>query len=507
MSRIAIGGFHHETNSFAPSPADMAAFRAGHGWPAFVEGEAMPAALAGCNIGAAGFIDRARGFGWEIVPLAWASATPSAAVTEDAYETIAGAILDRLEAALPVDAVYLCLHGAMVAEHLDDGEGELLARVRRLVGDELPVVASLDLHANVTPAMAEHATILDAYRTYPHVDMARTGRRCATVLNGILRSGRAVFSAYRQIPYLIPITAQATDTEPARSIYREVEAVIGDSVVAASFTPGFPAADIPDCGPAVMAYALEPDAAERAADRLEQMVLDAESGWQSEILAPGVAVRRAREIAAGARRPVIIADAQDNPGGGGDSDTTGMLRALLDGGATDAVLGLLYDPAAAAAAHEAGVGAELDLALGGRSGVPGDGPLAARARVEALGDGRIVGTGPMYGGTRLHLGPMARLRVAGVDVVVASGKVQLADQALLRHVGVEPEEAGIIVVKSSVHFRADFAPIAEAILVAAAPGPVGLDPAALPFTRLRAGLRLRPGGPTLAERNAAHAAG
>lgn len=500
MTRIAVGGFHHETNTFAPSPADMAAFRAGHSWPAFVEGEAMAGALGGCNIGAAGFIDRARGFGWETVPLAWASATPSAAVTRDAYETIAGSIAGRLEAALPVDAVYLCLHGAMVAEHLDDGEGELLARVRRVVGDEIPVVATLDLHANVTPLMAAQATILDAYRTYPHVDMARTGRRCATVLNGILRSGRPIFGAYRQIPYLIPITAQATDTEPARSIYREVEAVIGDSVVAAAFTPGFPAADIPDCGPAVMAYALEPEDAERAADRLEALVLESEGRWESEILSPKEAVRRALSIATTARRPVIIADAQDNPGGGGDSDTTGMLRALIDGGATDAVLGLLFDPDAASAAHRAGAGAEIEISLGGRSGVAGDAPMTVRAWVDALGDGEILGTGPMYGGTHLHLGPMARLRVAGVDVVVASGKAQLADREMLRHVGVEPEEAAIIVVKSSVHFRADFAPIAEAVLVAAAPGPVRLDPLELPFARLRPDLRLRPFGPTLAER-------
>jgi microcystin degradation protein MlrC len=198
---------------------------------------------------------------------------------------------------------------------------------------------------------------------------------------------------------------------------------------------------------------------------------------------------------AGASRPVIIADTQDNPGAGGNSDTTGMLRALVANGAQRAAIGLIVDRDAAKAAHEAGLGATVSLALGGKSNIPGDAPFEGEFTVEALSDGRLTATGPFYGGSRISLGPSACLRIGDVRIVLASRKTQMADQEMYRFVGIEPRDAALLVNKSSVHFRADFEPIAETILVCAAPGPMPVDPAELPWKRLRPGMRLSPGGP------------
>jgi microcystin degradation protein MlrC len=196
--------------------------------------------------------------------------------------------------------------------------------------------------------------------------------------------------------------------------------------------------------------------------------------------------------------PVVLADTQDNPGAGGNGDTTGLLRSLIEQEASEAVLGLLIDPAAAQQAHEVGQGRGAVFSLGGLSGIPGDAPLAGEFTVERLGDGKFTCSGPMYRGVRMTLGPMALLRsraARGVRVVLASRKQQAGDQEMFRHVGVEPRRERIVALKSSVHFRADFEPIAREVLVVKSPGPALADPAAFSWTKLRKGVRLRPLGP------------
>lgn len=493
MARIAIGGFQHETNTFAPSKARYEDFLRPGAWPGLTRGADLFEAVAGINLPIAGFIEAARALGHELLPLLWANATPSANVTGEAYERIAAMLLSDLAEKLPLDAVYLDLHGAMVTEHLEDGEGELLARVRALVGPRIPVVASLDLHANVTERMVAEASALVAYRTYPHLDMAETGGRAAKILDGLLKRGKPLDKAFRKLPYLIPLTFQSTMVEPAKGLYALAAELERGQVASVSFATGFPLADIRECGPAVFAYASSPNAAERAADRLAAECLLRETDFGGALWEPDAAVQHA--MASRAEGPVVLADTQDNPGGGGDSDTIGLLAALVRNGAQNATLGILCDPAAASAAHKAGIGARLRLKVGGRSNLPGHGPFEGEFRVAALGDGNFTATGPFYKGARMKLGPMARLSIGGVELVVASRKQQAADQEIFRHLGIEPARMKIVALKSSVHFRADFQPIAAEVLVVEAPGPVIADPAKLPFQRLRPGVRITPGGP------------
>jgi microcystin degradation protein MlrC len=492
MARIAVGGFQHETNTFAPVKADYAAFEEAGGWPGLARGREMFDAVEGVHLPVTGAIEALDRQGHELVPLLWCSATPSAYVTEDAFERITQMLLADLDKALPVDGVYLDLHGAMVCEHLEDGEGELLKRVRNVVGDDLPVAVSLDLHANVTEAMVRHADVIDIFRTYPHVDMGETGARAAKHLCALIESGERWAAALRRTDFLIPLNWGCTLIEPAKSIYAGLPQMIGDSVTSLSLACGFHLADIAEIGPAVVAYARDQAAADAAADGLLAIVNDNEAAFAGRIWDADEAVAEALARVPDAKGPIVIADSQDNPGGGGTGDTTGMLRALVEGGASGAVLGLLADADAAATAHAAGVGAELELALGGKSGAPGQEPYAARYKVLALGDGRFTATGPMWLGSRMRLGPMALLEVSGVRVLVASKAMQAADQAMFRHLDIEPAEQSIMVLKSSVHFRNDFQDIADRILVAAAPGPVYADPARLEFRNMRPGMRRVP---------------
>ncbi|HMM90765.1 M81 family metallopeptidase [Bradyrhizobium sp.] len=494
MTRIAVGGFLHETNTFAPTKATYQDFVHGGGWPAMAHGADVLKVMRNINVGLAGFIESAEAGGWELVPTISAAASPSAHVTTDAFERVMEEMVDGIAAAGPIDAVYLDLHGAMVTERHDDGEGEILARVRKVIGKDVPLVVSLDLHANVSPEMMEHADALIAYRTYPHVDMAETGRACARHLALLLKSKTRLAKAFRQLPFLIPISWQCTSDQPTRDIYEEVAALESEAVPTLSFAPGFPAADFAHCGPSVFAYGRTQADADAAAERIAALVESHEDDFDGHIYSPDDGVRLAMELAKTARKPIVIADTQDNPGAGGDSDTTGMLRALVRNKAS-AATGVIYDPEAARAAHAAGLGATVTLDLGGKSGIPGDQPYKETFIVENLSDGKFVAAGPYYGGRDMDMGLSACLRIGDVRVVVGSYKAQLADQSMYRYVGIEPTEQKILVNKSSVHFRADFEPIAEKLLICAAPGAMPADTAALPWTRLRPGIRLKPNGP------------
>ncbi len=498
--RILVAGFQHETNTFAPSLADWAAFCRGDSFPVYNRGMAMQTRLTGVNIPIGGFIDEAKSRGWQLIPSAWAGAIPSAHVTRDAFERISAAICDDVRAALEhgLDAVYLDLHGAAVAEHCDDTEGELLARVRELIGAR-PLVASLGLHANVTPRMLAQADALVSYRTYPHVDMAATGAMAAFLLQRRWDRGQREALRVHRLPFLIPLNAMCTQVQPAKGIYEQLRALDAQHGSMLSFCMGFPAADIVECGPVLWGYGPSEAAAQAATDALYALA-SPPAQWRQELHPPAQAVAQAMALAEHAALPVIIADTQDNPGAGGDSNTTGMLHALLQQGAgrrypEQVALGLLYDPESAARACAAGVGAHVDLALGKQVHThtgPSDPPVSGRFKVIAVSDGRCLLKGPMMGGLTVQLGASACLEIEGVRVAVTSGKKQMLDRELFRMVGIHPEAMKLLVVKSSVHFRADFEPHASHVLVAQAPGPMAADPGELNWQHLSPQTRTRP---------------
>lgn len=496
--RIAVGGFQHETNTFAPSKAPYGAFEQADSWPALQRGEKLLTAFDGMNVPIAGFIEAARAKGHTLKPLVWCSATPSAHVTEEAYERIVEMLLDDLGYAGEIDAVYLDLHGAMVTEHLEDGEGELLKRVRAAIGDDIPLVASLDLHANVTRDMVANADALIAYRTYPHVDMAETGARTAKHLDAMFAGLPRQAKAMRKIDYLIPLTSQCTLIEPAAHIYAQVAAldgaVLGNGRVSSlSFAAGFAPADIKDCSPTVLAYADTQAAADEAALRIATEIAASEGRFREKLWSARDAVAYAIANAK-TDGPIVLADTQDNPGAGGNGDTVGILRELIAQNAEGAALGVLFDPESAKAATEAGAGATLRLKLGAKTGGADEAPIDDTFEVVRLTDGEFLATGPFYGGSRMSLGPTARLRKGGVDIVVASRKAQCADREMLRHIGIEPSALSVLVVKSSVHFRADFGPMAREVLVVESPGPNTADLSKLPYRHLRKGVRVMPLG-------------
>jgi len=489
VARIAIGGWQHETNTFAPITADFKAFEEPNDWPGLCRGADLFAETDGVHLPITGAIETLRARGHELVPLLWCSATPCAHVTEDAFERISAMLLEDITSAGPLDGIYFDLHGAMVCEHYEDGEGEFLRRVRDLVGADLPIAVSLDLHVNLTEAMVEHASVLDIYRTYPHIDMGETGSRTAEHLDRLIAGGEHWAKAFRRTDFLIPLNWQCTLVEPAKSLYGRIPELIGNGVEAVGFGCGFPLADIAECGPAVVAYARDQTAADQAADALLAAVEEAESDFVGRLYDPREAVAEALRTSAAGGGPVVLADTQDNPGGGGPGDTVGLLKALIEGGASGALFGLVSDKEVAAQAHATGVEATFDASLGERSGLRGHWPLTANFRVLALGDGHFTATGAMYRGAHMQLGPMALLEVSGVRVVVSSRAAQVADQSMFRHLGLEPAQERIIALKSSVHFRADFQDMASAVLVVTAPGPVIADPAQLYFHNLRPGLR------------------
>lgn len=496
MKRIAIAGFQHETNTFASTFAGFSEFEQADAWPGMLKGAEVIPGMAGINIPITGFIDAANATGgYELCPILWCSAEPCSFVTTDAFERIAITILDGIQQAGRIDGIYLDLHGAMVSEAHQDGEGELLKRIRDLVGPDLPIAVSLDLHANITPAMVTHASTLNIFRTYPHIDMAATGASTFVSLQRLMDEG-PLFKAYRQIPFLVPLTAQHTGSTPCEALYAGLDSLHFSTLSSADIAMGFPAADIFDSGSSVVAYAGTQMDADGAADVLLQAFMDAESLFNDGLMSPEDAVAVAMENTEA--RPVVIADAQDNPGAGASSDTVGLLDALIKGKAQGAVLALLDDSGVASAAHEAGIGAEMTVALGGKSGQEGQHPYQARVRVESLSDGCFPFTGAMYAGNVADLGPATVLRIldtaADIRVVVGSKRCQCLDQAIFSHIGIDPTEQRILAVKSSVHFRADFESIASRIVIAEAPGahPCRLDN--VPYRNLRPCVRLGPCG-------------
>jgi len=491
--RIAIGGFLHESHSFAPHPTTYRDFVQPGGFPPLCHGPGLINSLRHTSVPAAGAIAVVEAEGATIVPLAWGFANPAGPVQDEAFERIAALNCALLSMALddgPLDGVYLDLHGAAMVDSFPDAEGELLRRVRAVVGESLPLTISLDPHANLTDAMVHLADVVVPFRTYPHVDMKEAGARAARLLFDRIHRGRPWQRTFRRLDFWIPLGAQCTLMPPMEPVMAERAAIADRSaIVELAFCFGFPYADFPDCGPALAVYADTQTTTDETADQFFEFISPREHEFTQELLSSAAAVAEAKRRATSSQGPIVIADTQDNPGGGGHGDTTELLTELVRQNARGALVCLINDAQSADACHAAGERATVSLSLGGKS----DGmPFSCSARVEKLTDGRFTLTGPMGAGNPANLGPTALIDIDGVRVIVVTRKMQALDQAIIRHVGIEPSSCPILALKSSVHFRADFGPIAGHVIVAVAPGPVVADPATLNFRHVRADIRRRP---------------
>jgi len=290
MARIAIAGFQHETNTFGVTPAAYHEFEVADSWPGLQRGLDVITATAGLNLPIAGFVSEAGSTrDIELIPILWCAAEPSAYVTDEAFERISTMLLEGLRQAGAIDGIYLDLHGAMVTSSFEDGEGELLRRIRTQVGEDLPIAVSLDLHANITPQMVRYATSLAIFRTYPHLDMANTGARCFAHLMAQIDGARP-FKAFRQLPYLIPLPAQYTGADPCRRLFRCLDGLDSLATGSADIALGFTAADIPDAGPSIVAYGDTQSRADRIADHLLEEMVTAEPEFETTLLSSTDAV-------------------------------------------------------------------------------------------------------------------------------------------------------------------------------------------------------------------------
>jgi len=495
---ILVGEFSHETNTFSPTPTDREAFRRRQEYV----GDEVLTQLRGTETTLGGVVDVAEREGLDLVPTVAASATPGGPVTAEAYDHYTGAILDGLaEAGDRVDGVVLSLHGAMVPEGTDDGEGPLLEAVREAVGPETPVVATLDLHANVTEAMCEAADALVAFESYPHVDMGETGRTAAELLVDLLRTDRTLTTWIERPPMLPYGPLQNTFAGPMADVEaaaRDLEARAG--VAKVNVFPGFHKADIPSMGASVVVAADDAETARDAARTLAAEWWERREAFVGDFPDPAAAVAEAKDLAAGRDEgdgPVVLADAGDNPGGGGTGDETAVLRELVAQGVGNSGFAIVHDPEAVAACVDAGVGRSVSLSLGGKAEGSHTDPLRVDAHVAALTDGEFRNTGPMGTGTENHLGRTARLECEVADasgerpneagrasVVVTENRQQPLDAELWRHVGVQPERFDVVAVKSNNHYRADYEPMASHVLTVNSPGLAAFDPHRYEYRRI-----------------------
>jgi microcystin degradation protein MlrC len=475
--RFAIGEFAHETNTFCPGLTEVEDFKRRH-WEA---GEEILANNRGVRGELGGMIAEGERLGIEIVPTFATSTEPSATISCRAYETIRGTLFGAIQAAGPVDALVLSLHGAGSAEGIDDVEGTLLAELREVVGRELPIVVTLDLHGNTTQTMLDHANALLYCHEYPHVDGVERGKEAVRLAAQIVRGEIKPVMHLERLPLMVP--PSTTVDGPARAINELCfawEAKPG--IIDCAFTHGFPYSDVAIVCTSVLATADgDADLARTAAQDVARRITETRGDFLRDLPGADEAVRQAL---AAERRPVIVAEVSDNPGGGAPGDGTHLLRALLAANKPETCFGFIADPETARQAHEAGVGATIDVRLGGKTDDLHGAPIETPAYVKCLTDGRFRYSTPMGAGRQVDLGPMARLVIGNVDVLVSSVRTQTLDSEVFLLHGIDVTRYRVVALKSQQHFRAGFDHLAGTTIRCDTPGFTTSDLSQLPYSRL-----------------------
>jgi len=481
--RLLLAMFKHETNTFSPVPTRLDRFFKGRSEP--VGGIDALAAYRGTGSALGGFIEVAERLGAEIVLPVAAEAWPSGPVDDQAYQRITGLIFDEVRKG-GYDGILLDLHGAMVTETLEDGEGTLLKRLREL-DPKTPVGVTLDMHANVYDEIVKHATVVTGYHTYPHVDMFEAGYRAADILMRTITGHIKPVMAWGNRPMLPHVMRQGTHAEPNRSLQSKCLAFEASQALAASLFVGFPHADIRNAGLSVVVCTdNDPVLAATLRDELLDQAWSARTDFvfQPEPLQESVA--RARQMTQG---PVFLLDHCDNSASGGTMDTTAVLAEVLRQGLKNAAFYAIYDPKAATMAAEAGVGANVTLTLGGRAELPSlrlpNPPLEVSGKVKFVFDGLYRNYGPMYKGVLNDTGTTVVLDTGKVEIVIISQHQEPFDLSCLQSAGIDPLKKHYVVLKSRVHWRAGFGKLAREVVECGGLGVTTSDYSQLNFKRVR----------------------
>ena len=460
--RIATGGIIHETSTLVETRTTIEDFEFDRG---IIRGEAIIDHFRGTNVCTGGFITGADTFGFELVGLLRASAFPGGLILRADYDALKSELLERLSAAdaeSPIDGVLLDLHGAMVVEGIEDGDGDVVAAVRELIGPDRPIVVTQDLHGNHTQLRVEAADAIVGFDTFPHVDMAERGEEAANIIDHTIRGLDKPTMAIHQLPMFWSTTQQVTAEPPMTEVIcrvHELEARPG--IITVTIATGFPWADVPEVGGSVIVVAdNDPGLAQQAADELGGWIWENREQWYAPPLGVREALARGEEIG---RYPIVLADHADNTGGGSPGDSTEVLATFLEMQLEDALILYMVDPEVAGQAHAAGVGSRIQASLGGKSSPVQGQPVEIDAEVMAISEGAFDYDGPMFAGLSGSMGTSAWLRVGGVSIVVVTAREQPFDPAFIRTLGIDAASMRYLVVKSAAHFRAAFGPIAGSI--------------------------------------------
>jgi len=479
-TRAVIAMMEHETNTFSPVPTPYARF----GSPEVPTGKDVVHLFKGTGTGLGAFLDIAASEGMEMVTPIAGNANPSGKVEAAAYQAMCDAILDAVKAGC--DVCFLDLHGAMVAETTDDGEGTLLKQIRALAPD-LPIAISLDLHANITDDIVDNCNVLVGYKTYPHVDMYQAGEHAGRIMVRALAGEVKPVMAWGQRPILAQTLRMGHDDEPMKTMIAMAREAEAQGLLAASVFGGFPLADFRDAGLSVVTIADgDRSAAQQASEKLLSQAWHerAEFIYHAEPLAETVA--KAKTLGEG---PIVMLDHADNSASGGTQDTTAVLKEVIDQGLENAAFFAICDPAAVDEMTAAGVGQTVTVELGGKVDMPAIGkkgePLAVTGKVRALTDGDFIVTVPMGKGTTMSMGKTAVLDTGKLQIVVISRHTEPYDPGCFRSVGIEPTEKTFLILKSRIHHRAGFAAIAKHELRLNGVGVTSSDNSLFKFEKVR----------------------
>ena len=480
--RVLTAELSHETNTFSRRFTNAQSFKDRY----VLTGDEAIAARGEAGTELAGFLEASRTHGWQIEHVLSAAAGPSGKVERAAFDWLCDPIIAAVEQGR-FDGILLGLHGAMVLDFCEDGDGEILRRIRAALRRKIPIAITLDPHANVSPQMCLLADIIVSFRTYPHVDMRETGRRAGAILQRTM-AGEIKPSTIRvSRPMLEETNGGRTDIGPM--IERLVAAREYEEradVFAVSINAGFASTDVADVGPTVLVTG-QGNLDEHTA--FAETLADDIWARRHEVLNDYLTVEAAAAIAAGfdpRHGPLVIADYADNPGAGGYGDSTALLAALLDVGVGDACFGPMVDGEAVAVLQNATVGEQIRLAVGGKTDAAfGGGPLMLEGELISISDGHFVGDGPILGGLHRSYGPTAVLRVAGIDILIVTIAQQILDLQQFKSFGIEPDRKRVVALKSMQHFRAAFEPIAGQVIVCDSGALCTLHYERLPYRNVR----------------------